>query len=119
MKELFKSTLGKILMLVVQALIVLSLLQNYRNSGLRQEIRNNKDLYEELEKLNKDLEKQIDISEKEKQDIADKIESLRKSEIYFKTQYYATNKKLKEINNAYIMSNNDDKWHAFTGAVNQ
>ena len=119
MKELFRSTLGKILMLVVLALIVLSLLQNYRNSGLRQEIRNNKDLYEKLEKLNKDLEKQIDISEKEKQSISEKIDSVRKSEIYFKTQYYATNKKLKDINNAYTMSNNDDKWHAFARAVNQ
>lgn len=121
MKIEFENRSEKILVLVVILVITLLgllIMQSLSNKSLRQDLKENKLIVKELEKLNEDLTKQIDISEKQKEIISIKIDSVEKSEQYFKTKYYSTNEKLKIISNNYNNSSTSIKNELFTNAIN-
>lgn len=121
MKIAFENRSEKLLAIaiaVVVAFITLSLMQYSNNKLLRKQINVNNKEVKELQIVNDALTKQIEISELEKQAIEKQIDSVEKSETYFKNKYYATNEKLKIILGNYNGSSDATKNELFTTAVN-
>lgn len=121
MKVEFANRSEKLLVLVIIiaiSFITLTAIQSMRNKSLRDQIKKNNIIVKELEAVNLDLKEQINISETEKELIAVKIDSVEKSELYFKNKYYATNEKLKTILGAYSGSSDAAKNELFSNAIN-
>jgi GTPase involved in cell partitioning and DNA repair len=121
MKVKFANRSEKLLVIaafIVLTLITLTAIQSTRNKSLRDTIKRNTVIVKELEAVNEDLMEQIDISETSKEIMFQKMDSVEKSETYFKNKYYATNEKLKSILGNYNSSSNATKNELFTNAVN-
>lgn len=65
------------------------------------------------------LKNSVKVLDKKTEKLMLVADSLQASENKFKLNYYALDKKLKSTIALYSKSSNDDKWNAFTKAVNE
>ena len=99
--------------------IAISAFQYYTNKGLSEIIKQREKENKEQKDDIKSLKKTITLFEKEKEILLSKVDSFEVSENLFKNKYYATNKKLKNVLDAYNGSSDDDKWDAFTNSLKE
>ena len=121
MKIEFEASDKKYIYIVIGVIlfIVLSMFQYYANNDLS-EIIKQREVENKVQKQDiKSLETSIDIFEVEKEYLLNKVDSIEASENLFKNKYYATNKKLKSVLDAYNGSSDDDKWDAFTNSLKE
>lgn len=121
MKIQFENRSEKLLtvaIILIIAIGVFTAFQSLSNKELRKEIKKNNEIVKELEKKNEDLNLEINISEDKYEEIAIKVDSVEKSEKYFKYKYYSTDEKLKQALGHYSDADDDTKNKLFSNAIN-
>ncbi len=104
---------------IIIAIILLGLVlwQWNTTGGLRTDIKDRDRINEQQEVEIKDLNQSIEILKDEKQAVLKRADSFELKEKYYKTKYYVTNKKLKDVLSTYGNSTVDDKNKLFTRSL--
>lgn len=96
----------------------LSAFQYLSNRDLKKQIKEKKAEIMVLQNKNDGLLKSVDSLSQVKDSLLVAADSIETQETYYKNKFYATNKKLQDILNGYSGLSDDDKWDAFSRAVN-
>ncbi len=106
-----------ILIAIILFLGFTTLKQWSSTSGLRADIKKRDRINEQQEVEIEDLTQSIEILKDEKQAVLKRADSFELKEQYYKTRYYVTNKKLKDVLTTYGNSTVDDKNKLFTRSL--
>ena len=114
----FNLKLSYVILIAIILFLGFTMLKQWSStSGLRADIKERDRINEQQEVEIEDLTQSIEILKDEKQAVLKRADSFELKEKYYKTKYYVTNKKLKDVLTTYGNSTVDDKNKLFTRSL--